>query len=164
MQKNIIADDKYCIINGQKIMIRWPKSTPLEVVVESLGLIVEELKENISIPSDEGIIEGSFVVHNAISYMEKHYNEPLSLAQVADEVYISRWHLSKLLNKYTKKSFYDNLNEIRVNNAINLMKDPKLRISDISHLVGYTDVAHFSKIFKKIKGNSANNYRNTIIR
>lgn len=35
------------------------------------------------------------------------------------------------------------------------------RIADISEEVGFTDVAHFSRVFKKMEGISANEYRNT---
>ena len=37
----------------------------------------------------------------------------------------------------------------------------RLRIVDISEMVGFTDVAHFSRVFKKMEGISANEYRNT---
>ncbi len=37
----------------------------------------------------------------------------------------------------------------------------RLRIVDISEMVGFTDMAHFSRAFKKMEGISANEYRNT---
>lgn len=37
---------------------------------------------------------------------------------------------------------------------------PALRVSDVAEQVGFTDVAHFSRVFKKITGISANEYRN----
>ena len=103
---------------------------------------------------------GSFIVKNAIAYMENHYSEHLSLNGVAEQIYVSQWHLSKLLNRLEQKSFSELLNQIRVSHAKELMNDPALRISDISEMVGFTDVAHFSRVFKKLEGISANEYRN----
>lgn len=40
------------------------------------------------------------------------------------------------------------------------MKDQSLRIGEIAELVGFLDMAHFSRVFKKIAGMSANEYRN----
>jgi YesN/AraC family two-component response regulator len=40
------------------------------------------------------------------------------------------------------------------------MLDPSLRIGDISEMVGYVDTPHFSRVFKKLEGISANEYRN----
>ena len=105
---------------------------------------------------------GSFLVNQAISYMEESYRQKLTLQDVADQCYVSQWHLSKLLNRYAEKSFYDILNGIRIQKAKELLHDPKLKIGDISEMVGYADTAHFARTFKKLEGMSANEYRNTL--
>ena len=94
--------------------------------------------------------------------MQKHYAEKLTLQDVADACYVSQWHLSKLMNRHTGKSFYDILNTLRIRAAKDLLKDPGLRISDIGEMVGYADTAHFAKVFKKLVGMSANEYRNSL--
>jgi len=81
---------------------------------------------------------------------------------VADYCYVSQWHMSKLLNRFAGKSFYDILNAIRIQKAKKLLADPKLKIGEISELVGYADTAHFARTFKKLEGMSANEYRNTL--
>lgn len=103
----------------------------------------------------------SFIVKNALEYIRDNSQEKLRLADVADQVYVSQWHLSKLLNKHTGKTFSDILNNARMDKARELLKDPSLRISDVAEMVGFQDLAHFSRVFKKIEGMSANEYRNT---
>ena len=102
---------------------------------------------------------GSFIVKTALKYMEENYTQKITLAEVAEKTYVSQWHLSKLLNGHTGKSFSELLNHIRIEEAKKLLKDPSLRIGDISEEVGFMDVAHFSKVFKKLEGISANEYR-----
>ena len=102
----------------------------------------------------------NFIVRNALNYIEEHYNEKILLSDVADKVYVSQWHLSKLLNKETGKNFSEILNTVRIKKAAELLKDPSKRISDVSEEVGFLDVAHFSRVFKKVKGISANEFRN----
>ena len=87
---------------------------------------------------------GSFIVKNALEYMESHYAEKITLSELADKMYVSQWHLSKLLNKHTKKSFSELLNEILVKEAKQLLKDPSLPVGDFAELVGFLDIAHFS--------------------
>jgi two-component system response regulator YesN len=94
--------------------------------------------------------------------MKEHYTEKIQLSDVADHVYVSHWHLSKLLNRHTGKSFSDLMNGIRVDKARELMSDPSLHIVDVAEKVGFTDMAHFSRVFRKQTGQSANEYRNTI--
>lgn len=104
----------------------------------------------------------SFIVNNAMKYMEENYREKLKLQDVAAQVYVSQWHLSKLLNRYKGQSFSDILNNIRIEKAKELLKDPSLRIGDIADMVGFLDMAHFSRVFKKQTGISANEYRNSL--
>ena len=103
----------------------------------------------------------SFIVKNALEYIRENSQEKLRLADVADRVYVSQWHLSKLLNKQTGKTFSDILNSARMEKARELLKDPSLRIYDVAEMVGFQDLAHFSRVFKKMEGMSANEYRNT---
>lgn len=122
--------------------------TYAEIVAEEDG---EEPEESVA---------GSFVVNNAIKYIEENYMIKIKLSDVAEHVYVSQWHLSKLLNRYTGQSFSDVLNNIRIEKAKELLKDPSLRIGDIADMVGFLDMAHFSRVFKKQAGISANEYRN----
>lgn len=104
-----------------------------------------------------------FIVKNALAYIEENYREKLKLSDVADQIYVSQWHLSKLLNKHTGQNFSEILNNVRIEKAKELLKDPSLRIGDIAEEVGFLDMAHFSRVFKKQAGISANEYRNTIL-
>lgn len=104
----------------------------------------------------------SFIVTQALGFLDKNYAEKLALKDIADHCYVSQWHLSKLLNKHTGKSFYELLNETRIKAAKRLLADPSLKIGDIGDLVGYADTGHFSRVFKKIEGVSANEYRNKL--
>ena len=105
---------------------------------------------------------GRFIVRQAIAYMEMHKTEKLTLQEVADACYVSQWHLSKLLNRYSRKSFYDILHSLRIQDAKKLLADPSLRIGEICEKVGYADIAHFSRVFRKLEGMSANEYRNRL--
>ena len=140
------------------------KPSKLEEIEEALAVMAENLKKKGVASHEESQEEncaGSFIVKNALAYMEEHYNEKLTLALVAEKTYVSQWHLSKLLNKHENRNFSEILNQIRVEHAKELLKEMQLRIVDISEMVGFTDVAHFSRVFKKMEGISANEYRNT---
>lgn len=139
------------------------KPSKMDEINEALQAMVERLDK---LPQDEeedqSANAGSFIVNQAIGYMEKAYQQKLTLQEVSDRCYVSQWHLSKLLNRYAQKSFYDILNSIRIQKAKELLSDPSLKIGQISELVGYSDTAHFARTFKKLEGMSANEYRNTL--
>lgn len=144
------------------------KPSNMEQIREALETMTQNLERNrhlhevASKKEEAGSEEGasSFIVKNAMDYIEKNYASHLTLSEVAEQIYVSQWHLSKLLNKYKKKSFSDILNQIRLEHAKELLRDPALRIGDIAEQVGFMDIAHFSRVFKKHEGISANEYRN----
>ena len=113
-------------------------------------------------PDDESVKEaGNHLVKAALAYMKEHCTEQhLSLGEVADHVYVSQWHLSKLLNRETDQSFFDLLGSMRIAKAKKLLADPALRIHEIAEMAGFSDVAHFSRSFKKIAGCTPGEYRN----
>ena len=115
-------------------------------------------------PDEQRQNAGSFIVNQALRYMEENHRQKLTLQAVADCCYVSQWYLSKLLNRYAGKSFYDILNAIRIQKAKELLSDPKLKIGEISEMVGYADTAHFARTFKKMEGMSANEFRNSLHR
>lgn len=109
---------------------------------------------------DEGA-KSSYLVKKAIAYMKENYKSDLGLQTVSEKLYISTWHLSKILKKETGSTFIDLLNNIRIHEAKKLLGDPKYKIYEICELVGFSDVAYFVKLFKKIVGITPTEYRNS---
>ncbi|MEY8424827.1 response regulator [Lachnospiraceae bacterium 38-14] len=143
------------------------KPSKMEELEEAVQVMVQNLshrKENTEGEKEEGGPEaaaaGSFIAQNAVKYIEENYMEKLKLSDVADHVYVSQWHLSKILNQHVEKSFSDILNHARIEKAKELLREPSLRIGDIAEKVGFLDMAHFSRVFKKHTGFSANEFRN----
>jgi|P827metagenome_2_1110787.scaffolds.fasta_scaffold07493_3 two-component system response regulator YesN len=124
--------------------------------------ILEEENALDDFEDEETNTANSFIVNNAIEYIKEHYAEKIRLVDVADEIYVSQWHLSKLINKHTGSNFSEILNGIRIEKAKSLLKNPALKIYDIAEQVGFSDLTHFSRVFKKTEGISANEYRNRL--
>lgn len=143
------------------------KPTKMDELEEALSFMTVALGKTVP-PEPEKTSEepvgtdnaGSFLVRQAVAFIRDHHADKLALQDVADHCYVSQWHLSKLLHKHLDQTFYDLLNNVRVERAKELLNDPSLRISEISEIVGYADTAHFSRVFKKSAGVSANEWRN----
>ena len=142
------------------------KPSNLDELKEAIRLMVSRLDAMPRLGDDEDESEsareaGNHLVKAALAYMKEHCTEQhLSLSDVADHVYVSQWHLSKLLNKETDQGFFDLLGGMRIALAKKLLSDPALRIHEIAEQAGFSDVAHFSRSFKKITGCTPGEYRN----
>lgn len=132
----------------------------IEEAIQFMISRVEPAERSEEPPETHENVASSFIVRNALAYIEENYKEKLLLSDVAEKTYVSQWHLSKLLNKETGQNFSEILNGVRIEKAKELLKDPALRIGDIAEEVGFLDIAHFSRVFKKTCGMSANEYRN----
>ena len=100
-----------------------------------------------------------YVVKSALEYMLANYRSKLTLTDVADHCFVSSWHLSRLLNQYTGRGFFEIINQIRIDEAKQLLTGTADRVSDIAEAVGFLDVAHFSRIFKTFTKVSPKEYR-----
>ena len=142
-----------------RFLLKPSKMDELTEALEYMTGVLDRLPPEAE-PQPEGEDPNSFLVRQAQAYITEHCAQRLSLQDVADHCYVSQWHLSKLLNKHLNQSFYDLLNAVRVRQAKQLMDDPALRISEVAERVGYSDTAHFSRVFKKLEGVSAGEWRN----
>ncbi|MGI6123541.1 MAG: response regulator transcription factor [Acetivibrionales bacterium] len=133
----------------------------VQTMVENLNYKHESVKQTPKeLKTDDSAVANNFIVRRAVEYIEQHYSEKLTLSSVADNIYVSQWYLSKLLNGYLGVSFSNLLNQTRINKAKQMLKDPSLKIHEVSELLGFNDITHFSKIFKKLEQVSPNEYRN----
>lgn len=147
-----------------RFLLKPSKMDELHEALSAMKDRLDKLPPDAAAGEDEPCLDrhaGSFIVNQATAYIEEHYAQKLTLQEVADKCYVSQWHLSKLINKYTGNTFYELLDNVRIEKAKALLNDPKLKIGDIVDMVGYSDAAHFSRVFKRIVGVSANEYRNT---
>lgn len=86
--------------------------------------------------------------------------ESLTLLDVAEDTKLSPRLLSEFLNKYYKVNFCTWINTLRVEEVKRLLVErPNLSIADISVMVGFSDPASLSKIFKKISNESPSSYK-----
>lgn len=73
---------------------------------------------------------------------------------------ISDLQLSYYLNHYLGVNFNSWINRLRIGEAKRLMEaNPQMQISDVASAVGYSEIAVFSRNFKKAEGITATEYR-----
>lgn len=98
-------------------------------------------------------------ISRAAAFMEEHYMDNISLASVADELHISPEYLSRTFKKQTGTNFNNYLNNIRLQHALELLKDYGLPISEIAMQTGFQSPAYFSKCFKSAFGLSPQQWK-----
>jgi|GEM_PF-329948 two-component system response regulator YesN len=102
---------------------------------------------------------GDRAVEVALQYIRAHYNTELTLEKVASIVYLNPVYFSQLFKQKTGQGFKDYVTHLRLERAMELLRDSELKVGEISERVGYPDVRHFSQIFRKKVGLTPSEYR-----
>jgi two-component system response regulator YesN len=93
------------------------------------------------------------LAQRAKDYILLHYNEPITLSEVAEKIQISANYLSKIFHDEFGESYIRFLTSVRIENAKKiLLRVPYPRVGDVSEMVGYPSVQHFNYVFKKHTG------------
>lgn len=99
------------------------------------------------------------VVASAKQYISLHLDQPLSVAELAGQFYLSVTYFSKLFKKTEGVGCNYYIMCQRMEKAKELLKQDQIRIREAARQVGYKDVNYFSLTFKKYVGVSPAEYR-----
>ncbi|WP_246096110.1 AraC family transcriptional regulator [Paenibacillus sinopodophylli] len=102
-------------------------------------------------------------VRKAVEYIKANYYTKISITELAKRIGIDRIYFSSLFKEVEQLSPQMYLLHYRMDKACDLMRNHQLSVSDISHSVGYADPLLFSKMFKKVKGESPTHYRRKLV-
>ena len=93
------------------------------------------------------------------NYINEHYSEKVSLADIAAELYLCERQVSRIIRREYKCSFSDFVNMKRLSVAAMMLKHTKMNISEIARSVGYENYNYFYRVFKKKYGVTPAIYR-----
>ncbi len=103
-----------------------------------------------------------FMAKEIVDYIEQHYNHDISITEIASQVHYSEAYFCKFFKENFNETFTLYLNKFRVHRAIELFKDQRASIKEISAAVGYSDQNYFTRVFKRITGITPSQYRQNI--
>lgn len=125
--------------------------------------LVNELVRNPLDTAEPPSTEREKHVQRVIEYIEAHYAEDLSLADLENALHISRHYLSRLFKEWTGATIFQYLYHRRINQAKTLfLIDSKLSVTEVGVRVGFKHLPHFSRVFKQAEGCSPEQYKKRI--
>ncbi len=101
-------------------------------------------------------------------FMEKEkpfLDSELTLLQLAEQFGVTNNHLSQIINENAQKNFYSFINSYRLEESVRLLKDEKnakYTILAIAYDAGFKSKSVFNTLFKKEKGMTPSQFRNTL--
>jgi AraC-like DNA-binding protein len=101
----------------------------------------------------------NYLVREAIEYIRINIDEDLSLEVISNAINASPFELSRKFKKETKQTITNYINKLRIKEAVRILENENISITEIAEMVGFNDVNYFTKVFKKINSITPSEYR-----
>lgn len=98
-------------------------------------------------------------LEKAFDYMNKNYDKPVTLGDIARLVNMTEVSFSRFIKKRTGITFIDSLNEIRLGHASRILIDTTNSIAEVSYSCGFNNISNFNRLFKKKKACTPKEFR-----
>lgn len=104
-------------------------------------------------------VQESERVNALFNFVKENIKAQITLKQAADRVSMSRESFCRFFKKTFNKSFFEFVNEYRINQASKMLIDTDLSISEIGYSTGYNNLSFFYRQFNKFMCMSPSKYR-----
>lgn len=98
------------------------------------------------------------VIMKALEYMERNYSQNISLEDVADRVFLNPVYFSRLFRQQVGETFTQYLTRIRMEKAMQLLKENRYKTYVVGEKVGYSNCKYFTRVFKQFTGYTTTEY------
>lgn len=95
----------------------------------------------------------------AMSFIDKNLHRKIAQAEVAKSCGLSIFQFSRLFKRLTGITFQEYLLHRRIAEAMRLLANPKVSITDVCFTVGFSDLSYFTRVFQRYVGQPPSRYR-----
>jgi AraC-like DNA-binding protein len=96
------------------------------------------------------------------AYVRENYKNPIPLSVIAEKVSMTEPAFCRYFKKITDKTFTQFVNECRMVQAIKLLSEQSISITQVCFESGFNNFSHFNTQFKRFTGKNPSEYRNEL--
>lgn len=105
----------------------------------------------------------SSLISKAKAYIKENIYKDISQEETANYLYISPSYLSRMFRKQTGENFLQYVTRVKMETAIELLKDPQYKTYQVSEKLGYKTPRYFSRLFRNHTGVNPSEYRGKVL-
>lgn len=118
--------------------------------------LLQKYEDSMKLPMETK--KSSSVFSDIMAYIDDNY-QTTTLQEIADRFHFSTGYCSRMIKKHTGKSFTQLQQTIRFHKACFFLENTNKSIAEVSELVGFNNIEHFNRLFKKIYQTTPGQYR-----
>lgn len=135
---------------------RYGKEIQITLYVDDFILNINRLVHDMLEPKEK--VSDASLYTNLMDYIEEHLDEELSLERLADEFYVSKYHIAHVFKDNIGLSIHQYITKKRLSKCQEAIR-AKMNITEIYHTYGFGDYSSFYRAFKKEYGISPKEFR-----
>ncbi|MBR1969781.1 MAG: response regulator [Clostridia bacterium] len=157
LQKNFELSDMNTeiLFNEQSIM----HCNDIKKLSETVEQVLEKI---ISFRKLSSVGLEALTIEKAKDYIKSHYMYDLTLEEIAGQVNLSSFYFSKFFKSETGETLTEYITSVRISKAIQMFKERKYKLYEISEKCGYKSRKYFSHSFKQFTGYTPSEYQRII--
>jgi AraC-like DNA-binding protein len=135
-----------------ELSFTWASKQP-GYIMKSRGLFLQIFHRFLEIiVYKTGPYTGDYRISRVINFITAHYSEHITVKMMAEMVNLNPTYFGVLFRQTMGISFNKYLINTRVTNAEHMLSSGEYKVVDVADTCGFTDVSHFYKQFKHLKG------------
>ena len=131
--------------------------TKMFELLYKLMITASKEKENTSVS-----VNNSIIVNKAVEYLDTHFNQDISLADVSEHVHLSRIYFHNLFKVSVGETVHNYLLKKRIEYAKKLLATTDFELTKIAIQSGFSSQSYFNYVFKRKTNYSPKQYRTLI--
>jgi AraC-like DNA-binding protein len=143
-------------LNGMERLLSFIRILEQMAVAKTYNLLASEAyKTTVAVGTDQRLSK-------ILNYIQLNYQNELSVDALAHQFGMNTTAFCRYFKENTSKPMVQYINEMRVGYACKLLMDKTMSISQICYESGFSNIANFNRIFKRINGCTPSGYRRKI--
>lgn len=131
----------------------------LHQMLSKIWIILWENAVSDQTQENTGVLKNMDRLKKILSYLQSHYTEKITLADIANEANICQSECCRFFKKHMKESLFEYLLSYRVEKSLPLLADGQASITEIASLVGFSSSSYYTKVFRERKGCTPTQYQ-----
>ncbi len=137
--------------------MQWGVGIDEDIIRASINALTVAVNKLDEVRKGNGIQDER--LNDVMNYIQGNY-QTVTLDDLAQELHLSKPYISKYIKDKSGRTFGDIVKNVRLKKSRTLLKNSSMSVENIAESVGYQNVEHFNRLFKKKYGMTPMQFRN----
>ena len=131
----------------------------LQQMLSGIWLLIWENAVSDQTEENTCVLKNMDRLKKILSYLQSHYTEKITLADIAAEANICQSECCRFFKKHMKESLFEYLLSYRIEKSLPLLTGGQTSITEVASLVGFSSSSYYTKVFKERMGCTPTQYQ-----